>query len=1181
MTIDEILEIKNEDARMKSFRQFKDKKRLTPYQKMVFVSELSNENYILEFFSNELCFDINTFSYAFVGNFSDSFKDRIINDSALGWLRDKVSRSNMSEDNIREIIYALGCDKNKVFKILDPKMPYYKENENFILRNITTSYDERTIDYLLKMERINPAERENIKRRLKDLFDVNDEILSDVNFQLLTDKYGRLGKKITVLSRYPEIQKRILSLTNKEFSFLCDSIDYLTDLKIDWVPLVDDLLLNMKDYSSIINHDIGFGLYMRSLKTDKDKKKSFFKVLSIISDKNKYKFKSFSEILEGTRSERIGEIADEELFKLSDVDKMKALVFEKLLGMDLKTAKRFHDYYTQDYERAIKEADWSDSEIALYLVNSEGITARDPEFNNRLNYIKESNGMVKRYIEFLHDIFASEDIDQLRDLLDNITPEDEISIPNSVIDSNFRAFYTRLFNKKLYRPKPKDLISIDSEDAYLMPDDAWAILTSTEAYAKGNDGKTIVHDWNSKKIKNHVICATAIGGGNFSVPPIQGVNYGFVPIDSRAILKAAPYDTGVWPIARSFDVYKNEAKYAFGAMFMTPESTVEHTLRRHGEIDIERENYEYESNSVFKTQPSYTISIVDVPLSSYFKRDIKDSEILTADVLAKLIDHDKMEDLSYREDILSKSLRDDPKWKKTLQDSKAKDIKRTIVDLTHTLIVQRIQNDEIEKKLLSYTEEQLKRPEKMQEFLNLVEKMIVSFDSARASTIQKEIKGWDSNGASIYGDLLHRELHDKLFSNKVMDNKLWKVEELVKKCNPEIYKAFMLKMKNISKKQVDKLDKQYWWYEKDTSHDWWDYYKYASRQLSGMTYKNEANIIRALLDKKIDGTSIQGGAAVKKIIQEIGQMREYEIPKGKPDWHGRRHINDVVLFSYLIAQHEGKMNGRGIEILLQAAKYHDVGRDGIWNGLGEGKRHDEDVVPHAYPSALAAEFYMKRELKTDGSRKYTDAEIAMVKVAIEYHEVHEKNRNQFNEEVFASLCEKEGVRPEDIETAKLISIYLKDADAVDRTRFMYKNAKSKNHLYYSDGLDMRYLRTDTAVALRDFSRAINNRHFNNKTGKLYIPDVLDIYTVPPSREASQPWELIKRDIYRFLTTHSIAFDPSNPSRITRQEIQSMLRVPEEKGLFCSIRAKIKAFFNKLREKAANTRDENSDDREVL
>ena len=417
MTIDEILEIKNEDARMKSFRQFKDKKRLTPYQKMVFVSELSNENYILEFFSNELCFDINTFSYAFVGNFSDSFKDRIINDSALGWLRDKVSRSNMSEDNIREIIYALGCDKNKVFKILDPKMPYYKENENFILRNITTSYDERTIDYLLKMERINPAERENIKRRLKDLFDVNDEILSDVNFQLLTDKYGRLGKKITVLSRYPEIQKRILSLTNKEFAFLCDSIDYLTDLKIDWVPLVDDLLLNMKDYSSIINHDIGFGLYMRSLKTDKDKKKSFFKILSIISD-------------------------------ISCFD-------------------NHYRCYTQDYERAIKEADWSDSEIALYLVNSEGITARDPEFNTRLNYIKESNGMVKRYIEFLHDIFASDDIDQLRDILDNIAPEDEISIPNSVIDSNFRAFYTRLFNKKLYRPKSKDLISIDSEDAYL------------------------------------------------------------------------------------------------------------------------------------------------------------------------------------------------------------------------------------------------------------------------------------------------------------------------------------------------------------------------------------------------------------------------------------------------------------------------------------------------------------------------------------------------------------------------------------------------------------------------------------------------------------------------------------------------------------------------------------------
>ena len=38
--------------------------------------------------------------------------------------------------------------------------------------------------------------------------------------------------------------------------------------------------------------------------------------------------------------------------------------------------------------------------------------------------------------------------------------------------------------------------------------------------------------------------------------------------------------------------------------------------------------------------------------------------------------------------------------------------------------------------------------------------------------------------------------------------------------------------------------------------------------------------------------------------------------------------------------------------------------------------------------------YMKKELNPDGSRKYTDSQIALVKVAIEYHEVYENKKNE-------------------------------------------------------------------------------------------------------------------------------------------------------------------------------------------
>lgn len=321
---------------------------------------------------------------------------------------------------------------------------------------------------------------------------------------------------------------------------------------------------------------------------------------------------------------------------------------------------------------------------------------------------------------------------------------------------------------------------------------------------------------------------------------------------------------------------------------------------------------------------------------------------------------------------------------------------------------------------------------------------------------------------------------------------------------------------------------------------------------------------------------MNGGQAVKKVIEEIKNLKEYDIPKGEPDWHGRRHINNVVLFSYLIAQKENKL-GNNMDLLLQAAKYHDVGRDGVWNGLGAGKRHDMDVVPHAYPSALAAQFYMSKELNPDGSRKYTDEQIAMVKVAIAYHEVHEKNKNDFNNEIFARLCEKEHVRPEDIQATKLMSVYLKDADAMDRTRFIYPTKNSMYYTQYPDGLDYRFLRTDTAIALRDYARSINNVHFLNGRGSKYIPKELDKYTAPYI-DVPEDWSKLKQEIGTFLRDKDIKGDLP---KLTSKDVEDIIMNPKDKGLFFRIRNKIKQFFKSLHKsklkKQSNRRSRNPDD----
>ena len=151
-------------------------------------------------------------------------------------------------------------------------------------------------------------------------------------------------------------------------------------------------------------------------------------------------------------------------------------------------------------------------------------------------------------------------------------------------------------------------------------------------------------------------------------------------------------------------------------------------------------------------------------------------------------------------------------------------------------------------------------------------------------------------------------------------------------------------------------------------------------------------------------------------------------------------------------------------------------------------------------------------------------------------------------------------------------IYLKDADALDRTRFFYED---KNVMFYKDlkdNLDIRYLRTDAAIALRDFARSINDRHYENKSGKLYIPDVLDSYSVP-NLHISKDWNSVKQEIAQYMLDKDLKFNPSNPKMMTKEDVKSIVKNPKDMSLFCRIRAKVREIINNIRDKFSNSRND--------
>ena len=161
--------------------------------------------------------------------------------------------------------------------------------------------------------------------------------------------------------------------------------------------------------------------------------------------------------------------------------------------------------------------------------------------------------------------------------------------------------------------------------------------------------------------------------------------------------------------------------------------------------------------------------------------------------------------------------------------------------------------------------------------------------------------------------------------------------------------------------------------------------------------------------------------------------------------HNIYHIQRVMLFSQIIAQNEG-IGEKDFILLLLAAALHD-----------SGKTKDRKDLEHGKNSAEVAKEYLQNNINN-----ISEEDIKIIQIAIEYHTVQEKGKINLKE--LETLCQKYNVSMANLERIKILSSILKDADALDRTRF-----------YKESTLKMDSLRTSTAQneLLINFARKVN------------------------------------------------------------------------------------------------------------
>lgn len=147
--------------------------------------------------------------------------------------------------------------------------------------------------------------------------------------------------------------------------------------------------------------------------------------------------------------------------------------------------------------------------------------------------------------------------------------------------------------------------------------------------------------------------------------------------------------------------------------------------------------------------------------------------------------------------------------------------------------------------------------------------------------------------------------------------------------------------------------------------------------------------------------------------------------------HGEYHSEKVTLFAYLLGIQLG-CTDKELEMLLDAGRYHDFMRE-----------RDVDDSLHGFSSAINIE-------QVIDVSKYTQQELAMLKVMIDYHSVASKQK-YFDNSIFYFELE-----PEYFDKCFKLANILKDADALDRKRFSNDSVAALNpsYLYFPNSLRM-------------------------------------------------------------------------------------------------------------------------------
>lgn len=640
-----------------------------------------------------------------------------------------------------------------------------------------------------------------------------------------------------------------------------------------------------------------------------------------------------------------------------------------------------------------------DLATAISLVNLYGKSLE----SSTMDSLDEKSRLEFILLENMKKIIGLNNLDVLKYYVENINPEFVVK-PDLMVtyEARLKYLFTKEFNKSFTKPLQEDKVisSINGEqdlNIYLAAGrdgkkKCRMMITSIGAYTNMEEPDDYYASWNVDKIASHGCCCSYVGEKNLGTAEVKYCCLGFTDYELGALQLSGPYDLCS---ASKEDSYQISSMYS--SMYLLPDDVLGYTRHTHNETVWERRSIS--GNSMFKKQPSYIVYFVD-----NFEDRLSNPEAMKQWESVKKA----ASNFSIEFDGVKKSLPIMVVEREKIAKSQLEIIQNKLSEFKTTL------DSKLIKDIISDYESNYAGNREYH--LNISEKYFPKHEQL---------------SDSVVGEII--ETIEKIYTTEpnIAIECIYELEKAVrneqeKYNNTQHGVGQSLPSFNIEEALIDinKLKSSF---------------KISLDSTLVMINNSDGNerqfersdistIDQAILDTQLSSSDVMSALTDSglsaSLVKYENEIKEEKV-NSRLKVHGQRHIKNVLLYSTLIGE-SIVQDKHDLDLIMLAAKYHDIGR--------ETDAYEE----HAEASSKIAIEKLKD--------KYSPEDLSIISTIIEFHETPRNVANA--DELFVAMARKNGITDDQIPKVRQMADVLKDADALDRTRFINKARLNPDFLQY-------------------------------------------------------------------------------------------------------------------------------------